>query len=154
MTGCLCERVRACVSTSSNPILLGCLGGRDRKLEGSKGGFFTFKERKMGGWGWGGLQREWVMCLKQGFTNSGPRVPQEMTNDYLMFALIWQNSVWWVHKCNSESYFRRSIDFISVTADPVRVDCRAVNNVVATESFRTTLSAWNPIWETLNCLAF
>lgn len=38
-----------CVYTSSKPILLGCLGGRDRKLEGSNGGFFTVKEKRRGG---------------------------------------------------------------------------------------------------------
>lgn len=48
--------VPVCVHTSSNPILLGFFGGRGRKLEGSKGGFFTFKEKEIRGDG--GVQRE------------------------------------------------------------------------------------------------
>lgn len=39
---CVC----VCVKTSSNPILLGFLGGTDRKLECSKGGFCTLKAKE------------------------------------------------------------------------------------------------------------
>jgi len=45
---CVCVCMRLSVCTSSKPILLGCLGGRDRKLEGSNGGCFTLKKEKRG----------------------------------------------------------------------------------------------------------
>lgn len=80
------------VCTSSKPILLGCLGGRDRKLEGSKGGFFTFKEKQRGE-----VTKGMRNVLEQWFPKCGPgtlRGPQEISkelpemNHSLTFALL------------------------------------------------------------------
>ncbi len=65
------------VCTSSKPILLGCLGGRDRKLEGSNGGFLTFKEKQRGK-----VTKGMRNVLEKGFLKCGPgtpRGPQEIS---------------------------------------------------------------------------
>lgn len=85
--------VRGCVfvCTSSKPILLDCFGGRDRKLEGSNGGFFTFKEKKGGK-----VTKRMCNVLGQRFPKCGSgnhRMLPKM-NHNLTFALILQVRVY------------------------------------------------------------
>lgn len=74
------------------PHLVRLLGRKRQEAGGLQGRIFHFQREKNGGGG-GGLQREWVMYLKQGFTNSGPRVPQEISkylpNRMIVWCLLW-----------------------------------------------------------------
>lgn len=74
----VCMQLSVC--TSSKPILFGCLGGRDRRLEGSNGGFFTFKKEKRGG-----VQRECEMWWDSGTQNVDQGSAGDLKNVPLIF---------------------------------------------------------------------